>query len=263
MAYNVFCNRKEFKLLILIGVFFVFFSCGSNGGGSSSSSVQTGTTLQGNIKSVTVTTMQIADVSSITVSIGDLETTTDKEGKFMARNFLTGDQVIQFEGNGVSTFYDLIDIEEQETFVLRDLEINDDEVSTEYTGTWEGYGGSTKEGSHGDDLGLIMEIRANSNEISGTIKLKEGAPDKSTWIVDGSVSWNETKGRNQIEGTFWLDESDSDCASDAEFNGIFNGNTVDGIFTEINVPAGCIHDEDGDGVEDGPEEGIFHLEKQE
>lgn len=262
MVYNVFCNRKESKLLILIGVFLVFFSCGSNGGGSSSSSVQTGTTLDGNIKSVTVTTMQIADVSNITVSIGDLETTTDEEGKFMVRNFLTGDQVIQFEGNGVSTFYDLIDIKEQETFVLRDLEINDDEVRTEYTGTWEGYGGSTKEGSHGDDLDLIMEIRANTNEIRGTIKLKDGAPDKSTWIVDGSVSWNKILRKNEIIGTFWLDESDSGCASDAEFNGIFTGNTVDGTFTEINVPPGCIDPNDPNDPNDGPEEGVFHLDKQ-
>ena len=105
MAYNVFCYRKDSKLLILIGVFFVFISCGSNGGDSTSSSVETGTTRQGNINSVTVTTMQIADVSNITLSIGDLETTTDEEGNFMAKNFLTGDQVIQFEGNGVNTFY--------------------------------------------------------------------------------------------------------------------------------------------------------------
>jgi len=262
MAYNVFCNRKDSKLLILIGVFFIFLSCGSDGGESGSGSVETGATLQGNIKSVTTTSIQIADVGDITVSIGDLENTTDEEGNFMIENIPIGDQTIQFEGNGVSTFYDLIDIEEQEAFVLRDLEINDDEVSTEYTGTWEGYGGSTKEGSHGDDLDLIMKIRTNSNEISGTIELKEGAPDKSIWRVDGNVSWNQIKRRNQIEGTFWLKkESDSGCASDAEFYGLFNGNTVDGTFTEINVPPGCIHDEDGDGEEDGPEEGIFHLEK--
>lgn len=262
MAYNTFYNRKESKLLILIGVFFVFFSCGSDGGDSGSSSVETGAMLQGNIKSVTVTTMQIADVGNITVSIGDLETTTDEDGNFMIENIPTRDQVIQFEGNGVSTFYDLIDIEEQETFVLRDIEINDDKVSTEYTGIWEGEGGSTNVGSHGDELGLIMEIRENSNGIGGTIKLMEGAPDKSTWIVDGSVSWNETLGKNQINGTFWLDVSDSDCASDADFEGIFNEKKhIDGTFTEINVPPGCI-DEDEDDPPDGPEDGVFHLDKQ-
>lgn len=259
MAYNVFCNRKESKLIILIGIFLVFFSCGGDGGDSGSSSVETGATLQGNIKSVTVTTMQTADIGNITVSIGDLGTTTDEEGNFMIENIPTKDQAIQFEGSGVSTFYDLIDIEEQETFVLRDLEINDDKISTEYTGTWEGYGGSTKEGSHGDNLGLIMEIRANSNGIDGTIKLKEDAPDKSTWIVDGSVSWNKIEHKHQIEGTFWLDTSDSACASDADFEGILNGKTIDGTFIEINVPAGCI---DPNDPNDGPEEGVFHLDKQ-
>jgi hypothetical protein len=96
MTFDIFCNKKASKLFILIVVCFVFFSCGSNGGDSSSSRVETGATLQGNIKSVTVNTVQIADAGNITVSIGDLKATTDEEGNFIVENIPTGDQVIQF-----------------------------------------------------------------------------------------------------------------------------------------------------------------------
>lgn len=251
MAYNVFCNRKESKLLMLIGVFFVFVGCGSDGGESGSGSVETGATLQGNIKSVTTTSIQIADVGDITVSIGDLETTTDEEGNFMIENIPTGDQTIQLEGKGVSTFYDLIDIEEQETLVLRDLEIEDDEVITEHTGIWTGTAGSTELGSHGQ-LGFTMEIKPNSNGITGLACLLEGAPDTSKWTLAGSDTGIK------IKGAFLLEFSDSECARGGTFKGTFSRNTVSGSFKEVIPP----DEEEGKTIECGKEEeGIFNLEK--
>ncbi|MEJ2095563.1 MAG: hypothetical protein P8Y38_00160 [Deltaproteobacteria bacterium] len=280
MTVNIFCNKKASKLFILIVVCFVFFSCGSNGGDSSSSRGETGATLQGNIKSVTVNTVQLADAGDITVSIGDLKATTDEEGNFIIENIPTGDQVIQFsiptgdqvfqiEEEEFSAFFDLFVLEEQEVIELRDLEINDEKVIAEYTGTWTGTGGSTEEGSHGDDLPLIMTltIPPNSNGVDtehSIIKFGEGAPEEdapSTWEVEGSISWNPAEGKNQIVGNFWLVQSipHSECAADAHFSGLFERNSLDGDFTEFNVPEGCIDPDKED--DDGLREGVFHFDK--
>jgi hypothetical protein len=251
MESRIWRNWKTSKLFTVITVCFVLYNCGGDGSDSSSNIIETGATLQGNIKSVTTTSIQIADVGDIKVSIGDLETTTDEEGNFMIENIPTGDQAIQFEGNGVSTFYDLIDIEEQETFVLRDLEIDDDVVVTEHTGIWTGTAGSTELGSHGQ-LGFTMEIKPNSNGITGLACLLEGAPDTSKWTMVGSDTGTK------IKGAFLLEFSDSECARGGTFKGTFSGNTVSGTFKEVIPP----DEEEEKTIECGKEEeGIFNLEK--
>jgi hypothetical protein len=103
-------------------------------------------------------------------------------------------------------------MEEQEEFVLRDLEINDEKVITEYTGTWTGTGGSTEEGSYGDELPLVMTltIPPSGNAVdteNSIVKFGEGAPEEdapSTWKVAGSISWNAAEGKNQIVVNFYL-----------------------------------------------------------
>lgn len=238
-------NWRMSKTFTFMVVWLLVCSCGGDGGDSSSNSVGTGSTLHGNIKSVAVPSIQIAEVGGLTISIGDLVATTDEEGNFMIENIPTGDQTVQFEGKGISAFYDLIDIEEKQSFVLRDVEIDGDQVLTEHTGTWTGTAGSTDPGGSDGQIAFTMEIEANGNEIKGTGMLV-GSPDNSIWSVEGTETGIKIKGR------FELESSASECATGATFEGIFDGNTIDGSFTEMDPPDGC-----GD-----PESGTFTLEKE-
>lgn len=222
---------------------FTFYSCGSGGGSDSGDGGGSGAILEGNVVSG----------SNLTVSIDELTVTTDSEGNFHIEDIPTGDKVVRFSNANmaaqtleevINAEYNLKGIEMNETFVLRDIEISQNQVVTEHTGTWTGTAGSTDSDSQGQ-IAFTMEIEANGNEITGTGMLV-GSPDNSIWNVEG------TETGIHIDGEFELVSSDSQCATGGTFTGTFSGNTIDADFSEVDPPEGC-----GD-----PEQGVFNLEKE-
>jgi hypothetical protein len=138
----------------------------------------------------------------------------------------------------------LKDIEAAETFILRNVQINNNQVTTEHTGTWIGTIGSSDPSSQGQ-IACIMNIVANGNSITGTASI--GSPDNSTWNMSGTEN-----GVSVDDGVFTLVSSESNCATGGDFSGIFSGNEFSGSFVEVNPPAGC----------GPPESGTFTFTKQ-
>ena len=250
------CGWKETRRLLILTLCLAICSCGSDDS-NDSGGVNSGATLKGNIVSVTDAAFQLVNVSDVTVSIGGLSVSPDVLGNFQINNIPTGDQVVRFEnistGNlavaaetGPSPEYLLADIEMFEAFILGGIEINNSQVVSEHTATWTGTAGSTDQDSQGP-IAFTMVIQPNGNAFSGTGRL--GAPDNSTWNVTG------TETGTQISGKFTLVSSDSECARDAEFTGVFDRNNVSGTFDEIKPDP-----DDGCGL---AESGIFSLDKVE
>jgi hypothetical protein len=232
---------RTFALLIAIALgFLTIVSTGGGGGGV----VDSGATLEGNVISTV----------DIKVSIGEQTVTTDEQGNFKIENIPVGDNVVRFESvptgeltiqadEDINAEYRLI-VKEPETIILRDIEINGEEVVTEHTGTWTGTAGSNDPGSDGQ-LAFTMYILANGNLISGTGVLL-GGTDNSVWEVEGTETGVE------ITGEFHLISSNSSCATGGTFDGTFSGVTIYADFIEVDPPDGC-----GD-----PESGSFTLEKE-
>jgi hypothetical protein len=256
MKYHTIIFKKTIRLIVM-ALCLIICSCSSDGGSQTGDAVDSGATLQGNVLSVSNALFQITAANDLTVSIGGLAVNPDEQGYFQIENIPTGDQVVRFESipaanlvsqaeTGIDAEYLVLDIEESETIILPDVEIEGNKVSTAHTGTWTGTAGSDDPDSQGQ-IAFTMYIEANGNEISGTGVL--GSPDNSIWNMIGTET-----GRN-IDGKLKLVNSNSECATGGTFEGTFSGNTISATFVEVHTP---------EGIElCGEEEtGTFFLEKE-
>lgn len=256
MKYQTILFKKNIRLVVM-ALCLIICSCGSDGDSQTVNAVDSGATLQGNVLSVSNALFQIMAANDLTISIGELAANPDEQGYFQIENIPTGDQIVRFvstptanlvsqEETGIDAEYLVLDIEESETIILPDVEIEGSKVSTAHTGIWTGTAGSDDPDSQGQ-IAFTMYIEANGNEISGTGVV--GSPDNSIWNMIGTET-----GRN-IDGKLKLVSSDSECATGGTFDGSFSGNTISATFVETHTPEGIVLCGEN-------ETGTFFLEKE-
>ena len=148
-----------------------------------------------------------------------------------------------FSGSGIVGSYTVNGVEENTTFELNGVQVNNGLVTTEHTGTWVGTAGTSEPGSQGQ-IAFTLIIAANGNLLSGTASV--APPDASVWTMAGFENGT------QVSGVMALVSTNSSCATGGTFTGTFSADTLSGDFTEVNPPPGC-----GD-----PESGTFRVVKQ-
>ena len=210
----------------------------------------TGTLLEGSVTDVQAKVVRggfaLASTEGVTVSIGSKTTQTDVNGNFTLRDFGIGTQDVLFFHDDGSGAFVLTDVERGDEYSFL-FSISGGQVSSQHTGTWVGNGGSTDSTSQGL-VALTMVIAQNGNDLTGTASI--GAPDNTSWNIIG------TETGHTATGTLTVTSTNSDCASDGDFEGTFVADTLSGTFVEV-------HAADGSQDHCGPNEaGIFNVVKQ-
>ena len=192
----------------------------------------------------------LASTAGVTVAIGSKSTETDVNGSYLLRDFGIGTQNVLFSRDGGSGTYVLTGIERGSALLLDQVMVSGGQVSSQHTGTWVGEGGSTDPSSQGL-VTITMIIAQNGNALSGTASIPP--PDNTSWNISG------TETGHAVDGTFTVTTTNSECASDGEFNGTFTADTLDATFVEVRPDDWTAEQE----AECGPvEAGIFTVVKQ-
>lgn len=215
---------------------------------------QTGTLLEGSVTDVQAQVVQggfaLASTEGVTVSIGTKSTETDVNGNFTLRDFGIGTQDVLFFHDDGSGAFVLTEVERGDEYEFQ-FSISGGQVSSQHTGTWVGEGGSTDPSSQGL-VTITMIIAQNGNALSGTASIPP--PDNTSWNISGTETGHVVK-----DGTFTVTTTNSFCASDGEFDGVFTADTLDATFVEVRGPDWTAEQE----TECGPvESGSFKLIKQ-
>lgn len=236
-----------FLLLALVSA----YGCGDDDNGPEEQ--QTGTVLQGTVTSfqahVVPSGFALAATEGVRVEIGSKSTVTDAEGNFVVRDFPISTQDVDFSRDGAGGTLVLYDVEPGDEYEFL-FSINGGQVSTQHTGTWVGSGGSTDPGSQGP-VALTMIIAQNGNALSGTASIPP--PDNTSWNISG------TENGYSVKGAFTVTTTNSECASDGEFTGVFSAGTLDATFTEVRGPDWTDEQEAACGP---VESGVFTVVKQ-
>lgn len=225
----------------------LWFACGSDDTGPED---ETGATLLGTVTMFEAQVVgggfALAATEGVTVAIGSKSTETDANGDFVLDNIPLGNLQVQFSKDQLLGLYSLFDVESGETFMLDEVQYSNGQISTKHTGTWVGTGGSSDPSSAGQ-IALTMILQANGNSLTGTASVVP--PDASVWDVEGSETGQT------VSGEFKLVTSNSECASDGEFDGVFDADTLRGTFVEV-------HTADQDALCGPVENGTFRVVKQ-
>lgn len=224
-------------------------ACGGDDNGPDDE--QTGTVLQGTVvefqAQVVPGDFALAANEGVSVSIGSKSTQTDANGNFTLRDFQVGDQSVDFSRDGGGGTLVLTDVEPGDEYDFL-FSINGGSVSTQHTGTWVGQGGSDESAA----VTITMIIAQNGNALSGTASIPP--PDNTSWNISGTETGHVVK-----DGTFTVTTTNSFCASDGAFDGVFTADTLDATFVEVRGPDWTAEQE----TECGPvESGSFKLIKQ-
>jgi hypothetical protein len=229
----------------------VCVGCGDDNGPDDEA---TGTLLEGSVTDVQAQVVSgafaaLASTEGVTVSIGSKSTETDVNGNFRLRDFGIGTQDVLFFHNDGSGSFVLTDVERGDEYDFQ-FSISGGQVSSQHTGTWVGEGGSTDPSSQGL-VTITMIIAQNGNSLTGTASI--AAHDTTSWHVSG------TENGHAVEGMFTVTTSTSLCASDGDFEGTFEADTLSATFDEVRPDDWTAEQE----AECGPvESGIFTLIKQ-
>jgi hypothetical protein len=229
----------------------VLLMSGCGGDDNGPDEEQTGTVLQGTVvefqAQVVPGDFALAANEGVSVSIGSKSTQTDANGNFTLRDFQVGDQSVDFSRDGGGGTLVLTDVEPGDEYDFL-FSINGGSVSTQHTGTWVGQGGSDESAA----VTITMIIAQNGNALSGTASIPP--PDNTSWNISGTETGHVVK-----DGTFTVTTTNSFCASDGEFDGVFTADTLDATFVEVRGPDWTAEQE----TECGPvESGSFKLIKQ-
>jgi hypothetical protein len=240
-------HRNRYRTLGFLLTLLVCIGCGDDNGPEDE---QTGTTLQGTVTAfqaqVVAGGFELAATEGVTVAIGSKSTETDANGGFTLRDFGVGTQNVLFSRDGGSGTYVLSEIERGESFLLDQIQFSGGQITTQHTGTWVGTGGSTDSTSQGQ-VALTMIISQNGNALTGTASI--GEPDNSSWNISG------TETGHSVDGHLTVTSTNSQCASDGDFEGTFVADTLSGTFIEVDPPT--------EPEDCGPAEpGIFRVVKQ-
>jgi hypothetical protein len=214
---------------------------------------QTGTLLEGSVTDVQAQVVQggfaLASTEGVTVSIGTKSTETDVNGNFRLRDFGIGTQDVLFFHDDGSGAFVLTEVERGDEYEFQ-FSISGGQVSSQHTGTWVGEGGSTDPSSQGL-VTITMIIAQNGNSLTGTASI--AAHDTTSWHVSG------TENGHAVEGMFTVTTSTSLCASDGDFEGTFEADTLFATFDEVRPDDWTAEQE----TECGPvESGVLTLIKQ-
>jgi hypothetical protein len=214
---------------------------------------QTGTLLEGSVTDVQAQVVQggfaLASTEGVTVSIGTKSTETDVNGNFTLRDFGIGTQDVLFFHDDGSGAFVLTEVERGDEYEFQ-FSISGGQVSSQHTGTWVGEGGSTDPSSQGL-VTITMIIAQNGNSLTGTASI--AAHDTTSWHVSG------TENGHAVEGMFTVTTSTSLCASDGDFEGTFEADTLFATFDEVRPDDWTAEQE----TECGPvESGVLTLIKQ-
>lgn len=214
---------------------------------------QTGTLLEGSVTDVQAQVVQggfaLASTEGVTVSIGTKSTETDVNGNFRLRDFGIGTQDVLFFHDDGSGAFVLTEVERGDEYEFQ-FSISGGQVSSQHTGTWVGEGGSTDPSSQGL-VTITMIIAQNGNSLTGTASI--AAHDTTSWHVSG------TENGHAVEGMFTVTTSTSLCASDGDFEGTFEADTLFATFDEVRPDDWTAEQE----AECGPvESGVLTLIKQ-
>lgn len=240
-------SRNRYRTLGFLLTLLVCVGCGDDNGPEEE---QTGTVLQGTVVEFQAQVVPggfgLAAVEGVTVAIGSKSTQTDANGNFSLRNFLIGNQNVDFSRDGGGGTMVLTDVEPGAEYEFL-FSINGGQVSTQHTGTWVGTGGSTDPGSQGP-VALTMIIAQNGNSVTGTASI--GAPDNTSWNITGTENGRTL---HNTHLTVTSTNTNNLCAAGAELlDATFVGDTLSGRFREEDVPEDC----------GSPEEGEFRVVKQ-
>jgi hypothetical protein len=224
-------------------------ACGDDDNGPDDQ--QTGTVLQGTVvefqAQVVPGDFALAATEGVRVAIGSKSTETDANGNFTLRDFQVGNQNLDFSLDQDVARLVLTDVERGDEYDFL-FSINGGNVSTQHTGTWVGQGGSDESAA----VTITMIIAQNGNALSGTASIPP--PDNTSWNISGTET-----GFSVDDGTFTVTTTNSFCASDGEFQGVFTADTLDATFVEVRGPDWTAEQE----TECGPvETGAFTLIKQ-
>jgi len=219
------------RLGVVLGIVLMMAACGGSdddddGGGS------TGATLTGDVVSFTASLnvekktflalfkeflfpYATAQVSGVTVTVGDHSTTTGADGSFTLNDIDVGDQTVTFTEGGNSATYALNGVDTEETFTLNDVTIEGTTVSTALTGTWTGQ----IELDDGVFYTMTMTINANGNSLSGTLIVEE---------EDESGTFSGTENGSVLEDATYEVTSLDGCVLSGPLTGTFSGTTLTG-----------------------------------
>ena len=246
-------GRNRYWTPGLLLALLVCVGCGDDNGPEDD---QTGTTLQGTVTSFQAQVVGggygLASTEGVTVAIGSESTQTDANGDYLLRDFPIGTQNVLFSRDGGSGTYVLTGIERGSAFLLDQVVVSGGQVSSQHTGTWVGTGGSTDPSSQGQ-VALTMIIAQNGNSLSGTASIGAQGQDTTSWNITG------TENGHAVDGSLTVTTTNSECASDGEFNGTFTADTLDATFVEVRPDDWTADQEAECGA---PEPGTFRVVKQ-
>jgi hypothetical protein len=242
--------RTYHQALALLLAVLLCVGCGDDNGPDEE---QTGTLLEGSVTDVQAQVVQggfaLASTEGVTVSIGTKSTETDVNGNFRLRDFGIGTQDVLFFHDDGSGAFVLTEVERGDEYEFQ-FSISGGQVSSQHTGTWVGEGGSTDPSSQGL-VTITMIIAQNGNSLTGTASI--AAHDTTSWHVSG------TENGHAVEGMFTVTTSTSLCASDGDFEGTFEADTLFATFDEVRPDDWTAEQE----TECGPvESGVLTLIKQ-
>ena len=242
-------SPSHHRVPALLLVALAALACGDDDNGPDDQ--QTGTVLQGTVvefqAQVVPGDFALAATEGVRVAIGSKSTETDANGNFTLRDFQVGNQNLDFSLDQDVARLVLTDVERGDEYDFL-FSINGGNVSTQHTGTWVGQGGSDESAA----VTITMIIAQNGNALSGTASIPP--PDNTSWNISGTET-----GFSVDDGTFTVTTTNSFCASDGEFQGVFTADTLDATFVEVRGPDWTAEQE----TECGPvETGAFTLIKQ-
>jgi hypothetical protein len=242
-------ERNRYWTPALLLALLVCVGCGDDDNGPDDE--QTGTVLEGTVTEFQAQVVPggfaLAATEGVRVAIGSKSTETDANGNFTLRDFQIGTQNVDFSLDQDVARLVLTDVQRGDEYDFL-FSINGGDVSTQHTGTWVGQGGS----SESSPVTITMIIAQNGNALSGTASIPP--PDNTSWNISGTET-----GFSVDDGAFTVTTTNSFCASDGAFQGVFTADTLDATFVEVRGPDWTAEQEEECG---DPESGGFRLIKQ-